>query len=164
MNNFEKETDTAIYFLRGPFSNFYSAAFILDNYTYSNSEQAFMHLKALHFNDLDHANLILNTSNPAQAKAYGRGVKNFDVIEWHSVSYDYMYRVNKAKYEQNYKLKQLLLSTKGKELVECNPKDYIWSCGYIATDTRALNKSEWKGKNWLGRVLMDVRSSLKNKE
>lgn len=164
MGSFERETQTAIYFLRGPFSNFYSASFTLDGITFKNSEQAFMYYKAKHFNDDYHAKRILMTSNPAEAKAYGRRVKGFNVEEWTEVSYYYMYKVNTAKYEQNKHLKDLLLSTDNKLLCETNGKDRIWSCGLYANDDRCLDQSKWLGKNLLGLVLMNVRSYLRNKE
>lgn len=160
MSKFERETSTAVYFLRGEFSNFHKCSFTLDGIMFSNSEQAFMYYKAKHFNDDYHANLILNTSNPAQAKGFGRAVRGFNVNEWTRVSYDYMLKVNKAKYEQNKYLSDLLLSTGNKLCVETNGRDTIWSCGYYANDDRCLDQSKWPGKNLLGKVLMEVRSSL----
>jgi ribA/ribD-fused uncharacterized protein len=75
-----------------------------------------------------------------------------------------MYEVNKCKYSQNKELKDELLKTKNLILVEVNPRDRIWGIGLGADDDRILNTNSWKGKNLLGKVLMQVRKELTSEE
>jgi ribA/ribD-fused uncharacterized protein len=45
-------------------------------------------------------------------------------------------------------------------LVEASPKDRIGGIGLAADDPRATDRSAWRGKNWLGEALMQVRAEL----
>jgi ribA/ribD-fused uncharacterized protein len=101
MKYYERITDTHLYFLTGPFSNFAYSPFILDGIKWENTEAAFMFYKAKHFNDLESMEKIKNESNPYRAKQLGRLVKNYNDKEWDKVRYKYMHKVNLAKYVQN---------------------------------------------------------------
>jgi ribA/ribD-fused uncharacterized protein len=156
----ERETQTHLYFLRGVFSNFQTCNIRYKNLLFKTTEHAFMWEKANHFGDTQAAQEILNAKTPADAKAIGRRVKNFDRAEWDKVCDKYMLAVNIAKYEQNPQLAKYLLSTGVKTLVETNGKDNIWGIGLYASDDRVLNESKWLGQNRLGKVLMRVRQIL----
>ena len=64
------------------------------------------------------------------------------------------------QFSQNEHLKEKLFSTYPKKLVEASPHDQIWGIGLHADDPRALNESEWRGTNLLGRILTEVRDEL----
>ena len=73
-----------------------------------------------------------------------------------------MYKINYEKYSQNTRLKNILLSTGDKILVEANgAPDNRWSCGLYADNDRVLDESQWQGENLLGKVLMQIRQELK---
>ena len=91
----------------------------------------------------------------------GREVKNFNSDEWLKVSYQIMVDVNYAKWSSNIKLKQLLLSTGDKTIVEASPFDKIWGIGLHWSDDRVLDEKKWEGMNLLGKCLMQVREKLK---
>ena len=72
-----------------------------------------------------------------------------------------MYKINYEKYFQNTRLKNILLNTGDKMIIEANPKDTRWGIGLSAEDDRVLDESQWQGENLLGKVLMQVRQELK---
>lgn len=157
----ERETPTHVYFLRGAFSNFQVCQLTYKGLVFPTTEHAFMWEKARHFGDTQAMQEILNARTPADAKAIGRRVKNFNAAEWDKVSEQYMFEVNLAKYRQNFNLAQYLLATGDKTLVETNAKDQIWGVGLYASDNRVLDESKWLGQNRLGKVLMRVRQILR---
>ena len=73
-----------------------------------------------------------------------------------------MYKINYEKYFQNTRLKNILLNTGDKVLVEANgAPDNRWSCGLYANNDKILNESNWTGTNYLGQILMQIRQELK---
>ena len=157
----ERETDTHLYFLRGVLSNFEKCYIKYRGYLFATTEQAFMWEKAIFFNDHESASKILKEENPAKAKKLGREVKNFDDSKWSEVCYEIMYKINYEKYFQNTRLKNILLNTADKVLVETNFRDIRWGIGLSADNDRVLDESQWQGENLLGKVLMKVRKKLK---
>lgn len=160
MKNYNNETDRYVYFWNGPFSNFYRTNIKIKNLEFYSSEQAFMFMKAKMF-DPSLCEKILNTSNPKEAKRLGRLVKNYNDEKWNSVRYEIMKKILFLKFSQNEKLKEILLATKDKKLVESSPYDRIWGVGIHFTDELIYDESNWKGKNLLGKALMEVRDELK---
>jgi ribA/ribD-fused uncharacterized protein len=119
-----------------------------------------MFRKAMLFGELDIADQILATDNPAKQKDLGREVKNYDDDKWAAVRFDIMVEGLYEKFNQNPQLKKALLDTEGTELVEANPNDRIWGIGLTENDPRALSKETWLGQNLLGKVLDEVRRRL----
>jgi hypothetical protein len=154
-------TENAVYFWGDWLSNF----FVCDIYVANNevkfhsSEQLFMLNKALHFKDYETADRIRKTTNPKEAKRLGRMVKNFDTNVWNMYCEDYMLHSLKFKF-QNPTLRDLLIGTKDKLLVEGSPFDTIWGVGLHYQDDLILDSKNWKGKNLLGKCLMEVREEL----
>ena len=62
---------------------------------------------------------------------------------------DVMYRALKCKFSSYPHLNEMLLSTAGSVLVEASPHDLFWGGG-----------REGEGLNYLGRLLMQLRSEL----
>jgi hypothetical protein len=116
--------------------------------------------KAVFFGDMDIAELIMKTPSPNQNKKLGRIVKNFNADVWLSAGYEIMVAVNLAKFSQNLILKDVLLSTEDKIIVEASPYDTIWGIGLYHEDDRVLDEKNWKGMNLLGKALMEVRKKL----
>ena len=158
----ERITDTHVFFWGSEFSNWYECEFDYKGHRFKNSEQAFMWEKAMYFNDTEIAEKILATPSPNQNKKLGRQVKGFNSDQWLLVCLDIMVAVNYAKFSQNSSLSDILSWTGTLTIVEASPYDTIWGIGLHWEDDRVLNESEWRGLNYLGKALMEVRNMLNN--
>ena len=142
------------------FSQWYPSIFEVDNIQYSSAEQWMMAEKARLFNDLEVLNQILTSASPAEAKKLGRAVRGFDQSVWNSHKYEIVKIGNYHKFSQDESLKEFLLQTQQRILVEASPYDKIWGVGMKAGDAGIENPNNWKGINLLGFALMEVRDQL----
>lgn len=149
------------FFYGGALSQWAPSKFTVDGVEYVTAEQYMMAMKADYFGDDDAKAKIMATSSPSEQKSIGRMVKNFNAEAWNAVSRGFVYKANIAKFTQNKWCMDELKLTEGLEIVEASPYDTIWGIGLGADDPRALDKSKWRGTNWLGEVLMKVRNDLK---
>ena len=159
-----RETESHIYFWGSFMSNFWLAPTTCKiediDYQFICSESAYMAFKAFEFKDATAFHDVLQAPDAKAAKAVGRRVINFDPIAWDKVSYDYMFAAVYAKFSQNDYLKEALLATGSKTLVEASPIDKIWGVGLHSDDDAILDEKNWTGENRLGKVLMAVRGAL----
>lgn len=159
-DNFSVKTDNFEFFWGGPFSQWYKSRFNVDGVYYNCAEQYMMAMKAAFFEDYETLETIMQTSDPKAQKALGRQVKNFNADRWNAVARDFVFKANLAKFSPDH-MKQMLLGTGDKEIVEASPYDKIWGIGMSETDPDRFDKSKWRGTNWLGEVLMLVRTELR---
>lgn len=138
-------------------SQWYPCQFAVDGVTYTSAEQYMMAEKAKLFGDEEIRAEILNTSDPRKCKALGRKVRNFEKSIWDQNKQTIVIRGNREKFLQNDDLKQFLLSTGDKVLVEASPTDRIWGIGLGKNNPDALDPAKWRGRNLLGFALMTVR-------
>jgi ribA/ribD-fused uncharacterized protein len=68
------------------------------------------------------------------------------------VARDIVLRGNLAKFSQSPALKGVLAGTAGRTIVEAAPRDTIWGIGLGANNPKALDRSQWRGTNWLTEV------------
>lgn len=68
----------------------------------------------------------------------------------------------KLKFSQSVSLHEHLLRTK-EVLAEANPFDVFFGIGIGMFEEQVTDERRWRGQNVMGQVLMDVRSSLKDK-
>jgi ribA/ribD-fused uncharacterized protein len=71
--------------------------------------------------------------------------------DWEVVRDDVMRRALLAKFRTHRLIRDLLVATDERELIENAPSDYYWGCGATGT-----------GKNRLGVLLMELRSELRD--
>ena len=146
---------------RACFSQWWSGhSFCIDGIVYPTAEHYMMAEKARLFNDQARLGDILAASEPAVAKKLGRQVNPFNDHIWLEHRWNIVVRANTAKFTQNEPLRQFLLHTGDRILVEASPFDRIWGIGMAATHPDAENPSKWKGLNLLGFALMTVRQQL----
>lgn len=152
--------DDYIYFWKtGPFTNFFEKPFNYKGYVVYSSEQAFMLEKALTF-DKSAVSAILSARRPDHVKRLGRKVKNYDDKVWDEIRYDKMVEVLRYKFAEPA-MKKILLGTGDKILAEASPYDKIWGIGLDKSQAWRTPPQHWKGKNLLGKALMQVRDEFK---
>ncbi len=146
------------------FSQWYQASFQINGLKYPTAEHYMMAEKARLFGDQTTLEKILQATSPGKAKSLGRQVQGFNETQWVAARFDIVCRANHAKFDQNPKLKQFLLNTGNKVLVEASPMDRIWGIGMAADHQHTHNPRLWKGLNLLGYALMEVREVIKNND
>jgi len=98
-------------------------------------------------------NWILAAPSPSLVAMAAHGLYYWDIAPgWSKTKFDRMKGVLLAKYTQHEDLRELLVSTAGRRLVETatvdNPVNRLWG------------EVNGKGKNKLGELLMEVREAL----
>ena len=142
-------------------SQWYIAPFEIEGKKYVCAEQYMMEQKALLFENFDIAQRIMQTTIPSEHKALGREIVGFTDEKWDMHKSEFVFNANLAKFSQNQPLKEFLLSTGCKILVEASPYDCVWGVGLSANDKNVTNPSLWRGRNLLGVALMQVREVLR---
>ena len=104
-------------------SNFFPARFTIEGKTYLCSEQFYQYKKAQYANNMSIADQIMKTSDPADHHRLGKKLHLPD-DQWNTIiSQQVMEEGLTAKFDQNVGLRQKLLDTGNKLLVECNQYD-----------------------------------------
>lgn len=131
----------------GEFSNFSPHPFRLKDRTWPTAEHYF---QAQKFPDTPHEEEIRLIKSPMIAARMGRDRKRPLRPRWDLVKEDVMREALYAKFTQNGKLRDLLLSTGDAPLVEHTPRDSYWGDG-----------RDGKGQNRLGHLLVELREKLR---
>ena len=164
----ERRTATHVYFVGGPFSQWFLSPFeaeILDagTHKFSCCEQYMMAGKALAFGDNDVFNAIMRATNPREHKALGRQVRNFDADVWNEIAREIVFDGNVAKFTSSEYFEKYLLDTEDLYLVEGAVYDAVWGVKLAWDDPRIENPANWQGTNWLGETLMRVREEIRSR-
>ncbi|EFY85668.1 hypothetical protein MAC_08315 [Metarhizium acridum CQMa 102] len=136
-----------------------------------------MYHKALLFNDQAVADQVLSAGHPRDAKALGRQVQNSSDETWKKHRTAIVQQGNLLKFtgavtEKGFRkgtgndtppidgsLREMLLATGTREIVEASPYDKTWGIGCLAAD--AERRRAYWGLNLLGKALMEVRWLLR---
>lgn len=141
----------AIYFYKindefGCFSNFAHYDFELDGKKWMTSEHYF---QAQKFRGTEYEEVIRLLDNPMKAAEMGRNRDLPLIEEWEQIKDDVMRKAVYAKFTQNKKIRDILISTGKEIIIEKTTDDYYWGCG-----------KDGCGKNMLGIILMEVREKI----
>ncbi len=143
-----------------PFSNFHISPFTSNGREYNCVEQYYQEQRARCASDSKAAKEILNTRDPSLQKKIGKSVKIAQEQWLEQKARCVMIEALQAKFDAHPDLAMYLKLTEDKHLVECNKYDSVWGIG-LDLNSDVKNKSEeWKGKNWLGECLMEVRKNI----
>ncbi len=146
------------------FSQWWDCKFTVDGVEYHTAEQYMMSQKALMFGDKKTYRDIMSASHPHEFQKLGRTVSGFVQKTWDEKCCQIVIEGNFAKFSQNEDLKAFLLGTGNRILVEASPLDRIWGIGMAENDDGVENPFNWKGSNFLGFSLMEVRDMLFSRE
>ncbi|AJC55683.1 NADAR family protein [Streptomyces sp. 769] len=142
------------------FSQWWPSPFTVDGVRYATAEHWMMAGKARLFDDADAERRALAATHPKQAKDAGRTVRGFDEEVWRQRRFDLIVEGSRHKFGQDPELREFLLGTGSRVLVEASPVDRIWGIGLAADDDRAADPARWRGLNLLGFALMEARQRL----
>lgn len=96
---------------------------------------------------------IISQSNPMEAKEISRKHIEFTRQDWDVVKFDIMRWCLQVKLLQNFdKFSTLIINTNDIAIVEFSMKDNVWGAIPVGKDLL-------KGKNALGRLLMEIREN-----
>lgn len=171
------DTETPVLFWgkENPLSNFWwcSKPFTLQGKEFRTSEQAFMWRKADYMGDTESkTKLEVKDMQPWTAKKLGRQIKSFrqgqpgvdwtadDKKAWDEDAPHIMETVLRAKFDQVPECKAALEATNDRIIAEASPIDGIWGIRLGAKNPDAQDPTKWKGKNQLGKALMETRRKL----
>lgn len=141
-------------------SQWFPAPFVVAGVTYTTAEHWMMAQKALLFGDNEAFQEVLTTEKPAVAKAIGRKVRNFEEAVWNAKRYEIVAEGSYHKFSQHAAMRDLLLHTGKRVIVEASPRDRIWGIGMSQNNEAAHNPFKWRGSNLLGFALMEARDRL----
>jgi hypothetical protein len=126
-------------------SNFYPSQIVYEGITYPTVEHAFQAAKT---HDETLRMWIASRKTAKEAKSEGQSVQLRS--DWEAVKYKIMQDLVALKFKTHAGLRQKLLDTGDKYLEETNTwGDTCWGV------------CRGKGTNWLGKILMEVRESLR---
>lgn len=130
----------------GEFSNFSPHPVRLKDLIWPTTEHYF---QAQKFPGTEHEEQIRLTASPMIAARLGR-IRSKPLREdWEQVKEDVMREALRAKFTQHPALRELLLSTGSRHLIEHTTNDRYWGDGGDGT-----------GRNRLGELLVELRASL----
>jgi hypothetical protein len=143
------------------FSNMYPAKMQIDSITFTSVEHYFQWSKAKLFGDGATAEKIMKTPSAKAVKALGKKAKDFKEEEWNSKKDEIMRTALKAKLMQHPDIKAKLMETGTRPIGEANARDKYWGIGTGVDTAKAKDSTKWPGKNVLGKMLMELRTELK---
>lgn len=143
-------------------SQWWPSPFVVDGARYATAEHWMMAGKARLFGDAEAEQRVLAAGSPAQAKNIGRLVRGFDDATWERERFGIVVEGSVHKFGSDPGLRDFLLGTGQRVLVEASPVDRVWGIGLAATDEAALNPARWRGPNLLGFALMEARERLRD--
>ena len=154
MSLFPQLDETAIFFSRtdvqSPFASFSRHDFFLDDAQWPSVEHYF---QAMKFDDADYQEKIRAAAHPKQARKLGRTRLKKIRKDWAEVRTTMMTRAVYIKCRTHADVAEALLETGERQLIESNAYDYYWGCG-----------RDRRGQNQFGKVLMNVRSKLRQEQ
>ena len=122
--------------------------------------QAYQWSLATKLEMFDLARKIKDAPHAGASKELYKQIPESDRESWReSHGVDVMTQLVRSKFNQNDAHRRVLLSTDDKILAEAT-FDTFWGCGLTPDNAASTHPDYWPGKNWLGSLLMKLRSDL----
>lgn len=142
-------------------SQWWPSSFTVDGVAYATAEHWMMAGKARLFGDAEAEARVLAAGHPSVAKKAGRLVRGFDESTWERERFRIVVEGSVHKFAADRELREFLLGTGERVLVEASPVDRVWGIGLAADDEAAEDPERWRGPNLLGFALMEARERLR---
>ncbi|MBT2672694.1 NADAR family protein [Streptomyces sp. ISL-14] len=142
-------------------SQWWLSPFTVDGVEYATAEHWMMAEKARLFGDAEAERRVLDAGHPSVAKKAGRLVRGFDDAIWERERFRIVVEGSVHKFGAHPDLREFLLGTGDRVLVEASPVDRVWGIGLAASDEGAGDPERWRGPNLLGFALMEARERLR---
>jgi ribA/ribD-fused uncharacterized protein len=161
-----------VLFYGGIYSQWHRASFFVDGERYPTAEHFMMAEKARLFGDADSLRLITANRDPSEVKRIGRQVRGWHEEKWKAARFQIVCRGSYEKFRQNSTLRDQLLATGNREIVEASPYDVVWGVGRDTASAQRWYEDQmesaapdqetlpWPGLNLLGKALMVARDML----
>jgi len=133
---------------RNPLSAFYVHPLKWNNMHFQSAEHAYQYQKLL-FHNVSRANRdrLMRCRQSHDVKLLSKKLVPLCSAAWDKVKFDIMEDICTAKLSNCRRFRDVLLGTKDSELVHNTETDAVWGCG-----------PDFKGRNMMGRILMQVRT------
>ncbi|ANV87749.1 MULTISPECIES: NADAR family protein [Cyanophyceae] len=150
-----ESTAEPIYFYKahdpyGCFSNFSLHPIHCEALDWPTVEHFYQAHKFLPTHQQDLIDKIRAAPTPEIAAALGRDPQHPKRPDWEDIKRTVMWQGVWTKFKTHPDIAQILLATGDAAIIENSPVDYYWGCG-----------ADGSGHNYLGKVLMQVRSQLR---
>ncbi|MDN0199760.1 NADAR family protein [Streptomyces sp. S.PNR 29] len=142
-------------------SQWWPSPFTVDGVEYATAEHWMMAGKARRFGDAEAEERAVSAPSPALAKRAGRLVRGFEEPLWERERFRIVVEGSVHKFAAHAELREFLLNTGERVLVEASPVDRVWGIGLAADDEAAADPERWRGPNLLGFALMEARRRLR---
>ena len=154
LNDISQKTSGKYVLFKGQYSilsNLYPCTLRYNNTVFNSSEQLYQYRKSSALGQHEVAANVMRAQTPYEAMEEGKAAKASD--QWTaSTGRDIMVDAVVIKYQQCSVFRDYLLRHKGKCFVEAT-NSKVWGSGIDLTSTKAMEESEWKGQNLMGKIL-----------
>lgn len=146
-----RETDDAVYFFTPafhPLDNFSAHSIHIWGIDFPTAEHAFQWKKFSTFNP-DIAKRIATAKSPHAVKEISEANKSEVTKDWFDIRASVMEEILRSKVSQHEDVKEILLKTGSRGIIENSPVDSYWGIGIGGS-----------GQNMLGKIWMKIRETL----
>lgn len=137
-------------------SNHHPARISMNEHRFLNSEQAFFYYKSVVCGQEITGQEIKKMMDPSEIKKLGEKIPTCD--EWEQKKLKVMKSILVRKFEQNKDLREKLINTGTKPLLECTT-DLFWGTGRVIYSQNWNDCTEYPGQNNLGKILESIREN-----
>mmetsp|Transcript_73223 Transcript_73223/g.174513 ORF Transcript_73223/g.174513 Transcript_73223/m.174513 type:complete len:341 (+) Transcript_73223:96-1118(+) len=145
----------------GYLTNWAIAPMVIHGQSYNCVEQWIMASKARVSGDEAKLQKIMQARTPKEQKGLGKSLKLAKRYWGLQQRWENQLRGVRAKFAQHPHLCIKLLRTGSKLLAEASPSDEVYGIGLAPSDPLAQDSANWRGRNLLGKALMEVREELR---